>query len=170
MGGMILPVISGVLGAFGQIQAGRAQAAQADAESKAAAMNAQIAAINADMAKSDSKIQQARAAEEAHKAQGRQRAALAQGGMLYSATGDSLLEESQRNAEEQQAEIGRQGEIEALNYKIQRGNYLNRSSAMKAGAKASRTGSYLGAAGSLLGGVSQAYEYNRLYGSKKKAE
>ena len=165
MGGMILPVVSGVLGAFGQIQAGRAQAAQAEAESKAAQMNAQIAAINADLTRSDSKIQQARAAEEAHKAQGRQRAALAQGGMLYSATGDSLLEESQRNADDQQAEIGRQGDIEALNYTIQQGNYRNSSSILKANAKASRTGAYLGAGGSLLDGAAKGYGYYKSYGS-----
>lgn len=155
---------SAAVGAVGQIQAGRAQAAQAQAESQAAAMNSQIAGINADISRSDSKIQQAQAAEEAYKAMGRQRAALAQGGILYSATGGLLQDESQRHADEQQVAIGRQGEIEALNYKIQKSNYLNSSNILSANAKSAKAGSYLGAAGSLLGGISNAYgHYNQLH-------
>ncbi len=156
----ILMVAGGVLGAIGQIQQGRAQSAAYTAQAEAERMNAQIAGINADMARSDAKVQQSQAAEDAHKAMGRQRAALAQGGMLYGATGNLLQEESQRNADEQQLAISRQGEIEALNYKIQRSNALSSSNVMKANAKTSKTGSYLGAAGGLLSGVSKAYEYH----------
>ena len=160
----ILMTVSGVVGALGQIQQGQAQSAAYAAQAEADKMNAQIAGINADIARSDSKVQQAQAAEEAYKAMGRQRAALAQGGILYSATGGLLQEESERHAEEQQSAIDRQGQIEALNYKIQRSNALTSSSVMKANAKTAKTGSYLGAAGSLLSGVSNGYGYKAQYG------
>lgn len=156
MGG-ILMLASTALGVFGQIQQGRAESASYAAKAKADQMNAELAGINSDIARSDAKIEQARAAEEAHKAMGKQRAALAQGGMLYSATGDLLQEESQRNADDQQLAISRQGELEALNYKIQKTNALNSSSIYKANAKSAKSGSYLGAAGTLLSGTSKAY-------------
>jgi hypothetical protein len=164
MGG-ILQVVGGVVGALGQLQQSRTQAANYAAQAEAERMNAGLAAANADIARSDAKIRQGEAATEAHKVLGRQRAALAQGGMLYGATGSLLQSESERNAEDTQISIGRQGELEALNYKIQQQNALAGAATLKANAKAAKGGGWLGAAGSLLSGVAAGYDYKTKTGN-----
>lgn len=166
--GVILPVISGVMGAFGTYQQSRAQEATANAQAAADKINAQLSAVNADIARNDGKEAQARAAEDAYKAMGRQRAALAQGGLISSPTGLLLQDESQANADAEQMQIGRQAELGALGYDIQRSNALNSASIHKANAKSSKTGGILAAAGGLLGGVSTAYDRHQLYYSGPK--
>ena len=167
MGGfeVILPLISGAMGALGSYQQAQAQAATANAQAEAEAINAQIQAANADIARNDGKEAQARAAEDAYKAMGRQRAALAQGGLLSSPTGLLLQDESQADADREQLQIGRQAELNALGYDIQKSNALYSSGIYKANAKSAKAGGYLGLAGGILSGVSQSYNNYQLYHS-----
>lgn len=158
MGG-ILPIVIGALGAVGQYQQAAAQTASYKAQAAAEQMNAQIAGINADIAQSEGTRNQALAAEEAYKSMGRQRAAQAQTGILNSATGLLMRNQSETAAADEQLRIGRQADMEALNYTIQRSNALNSSSILSSNAKSAKTGGVLGAAGSLLGGVGQGYSY-----------
>ncbi len=171
MGGfeLVLPILSGAVSALGSYQQSQAQAATANAQAQAEALNAQIQAANADIARNDGREAQARAAEDAYKAMGRQRAALAQGGILSSPTGLLLQDESQANADRELDQIGRQAELNALGYDIQKSNALNSSNIYKANAKASKTGGYLGIAGGILSGVSQGYDnYQKYYSGPKK--
>jgi len=167
MGGFltVVPLLTGLVSAYGGIQQGQAQAASYAAQAQAEKMNAQLAAINADIATSEGKRSQAQAAEAATKAMGRQRAALAETGILNSATGGLLQEQSQREAEEEQLRIGRQTEMEALNYKIQRSNALTSSNILSSNVQASKTGGVLTGIGSILGGTAESYRNYRLYSS-----
>lgn len=158
MGG-ILPIVIGALGAVGQYQQAAAQTGSYKAQAAAEQMNARLAATNSEIAQSEGRRNQAQAAEEAYKSMGRQRAAQAQTGILGSATGLLMRNQSEAEAADEQLRIGRQAEIESLNYKLQRSNSLNSSSILSSQAKSARTGGALGAAGSLLGGVGQGYSY-----------
>ena len=162
MGGFLpfLPLISGVVSAVGGIAQSRAQSASAEAQARAERMNAQLAGINADIAQDEGKRQQAQAAEDAYRAQGRQRAAQAEQGIINSSTGILMQDQSQREADEEQMRIGRAAEMESLQYKIQRGNALNSANILSSNTKSSRTGGLLGAAGSILGGAATSYAYH----------
>lgn len=161
MGGFLafMPLISGVVGAVGGIAQSQAQSASYSAQAEAERMNAKIAAINAEIAESEGVRNKSQAAEDAYRAMGRQRAALAEQGIIDSATGGILMEQSQREADEEQLRIGRQAEMEALNYKIQRSNALTSSNILSSNAKSSRTGGVLTGVGSILGGASTSYAY-----------
>lgn len=166
MGGFLpfLPLISAAVGAVGGIAQSQAQSASYKAQAEAEKMNAQIAGVNAEIAASEGKRNQSIAAEDAYRAMGRQRAALAEGGIINSATGGILMEQSQREADEEQLRIGRQAEMEALQYKIQRGNALTSSNILSSNAKSSRTGGVLTGVGSILGGAATSYAYkNNLF-------
>lgn len=162
----LLPLVSGAIGAVGSVAQSQAASASYQAQAQAEKMNAQIAGINADIARDEGKRNQARAAEDAYKAMGRQRAALAEQGTLGSATGGLLMERSQREADDEQMRIGRQAEMEALNYKIQRSNALNSSGILSSNARSSRTGGILTGVGGILGGAAQSYSYYNDYRKK----
>lgn len=161
MGG-IIPIVIGALGAVGQYQQSAAQAAGYQAQAAAEKMNAQLAAINADIARDEGSRNQAQAAEEAYRSMGRQRAAQAQTGLLNSATGLMLQDQSQAEAEAEQLRIGRQAEMEALNHRVQQSNAQNRAGILSANAKNATRGGTLSAAGGLLSGVGQAYRQGGL--------
>ena len=157
MGGMAVGIISAVISAAGQYASSRSQSASYAAQAEAERNNAAIAGINADIARSEAKRQQALSAENAYKSKGRMRAALAESGALESAS--SLLRQNQADAQadEEQLRIGRAGEMEALNHRIQQSNALNSSSLLANSSKASRTGGILSSVGTLIGGVGGAY-------------
>ena len=162
MGG-VAAVLSGVLGAVGTLQQSSAAGASAQAQADAAKQNAAVAAANADIARSEGRVAQAEAAADAYKVKGRQRAALAESGILYSPTSDILQSASDAAAEAEQLRLGRRADMEASNHLIQQSNYLTSAKGYQAQAKSSRN--WLGAAGSLLGGVTQGYTYKRETGS-----
>ncbi len=125
--------------------------------------NAQLSAINANIAKSDTAREQRIAAEEAAMAKGRQRAAMAEGGILGSATGTILETESEARAKEQDLLISRQGEIEQLNYLGQQSDLYSASAIAYSNANAAeKSGSYAKTA-SILGGVSDVFGYVSKY-------
>ena len=162
MGGFlpIMPIITGALGAVGAYSQAQAQAATANAQAQAEALNAQTAAANAAIARNDGMVAQARAVEDSYKAMGRQRAALAQGGILISPTGLLLQNESQTNADREQLQIGQQADLNALGYDIQRSNALNSANIYRANAKSAKTGGILTAAGGIFSGVAQGMDYS----------
>lgn len=166
MGGFLL-VASAVLQAAGQYKQSQASSASYKAQASAEKMNAQIAGINADIARDEGKRNQAQAAEDAYRAMGRQRATLAEQGTINSATGGLLMERSQREADDEQLRIGRQADMEALNYKIQRSNALSSAGILSSNAKSTRTGGILTGVSSLLGGVANGYGYQKKHGSSR---
>lgn len=166
MGSMVLTgltIASSVVSGVGQIAAGNA-AAQSDLNAAAAAdYNAQVAEQNAKRAEYQAKIEQSQNAADAYKAMGRQRAALAQNGILNSVTGDLLEDDSQREYEQDQAGIKYKYSVEQSDYLAQAQNYRMNAKTYRGNAKANRRGGFISAGGSLLGGASQAYQYSRLY-------
>lgn len=160
---IVASALSAVVGAVGQYSQASAAARSASMEASAAESNARLADINAEMALNEGKEAQAQAAEEAYKAKGRQRAALAEGGLLYSPTGSLLQSETEAKGQQEQSRIARQAQMESLNARIQGANYLTQAASAKS--RTSKTSGILGAAGSLLSGASSAYgTYNKYYG------
>lgn len=158
--------LGSVVQAVGQYSSASAAAQSANMEAQAAQSNARLADINAEMALNEGKEAQAQAAEEAYKAKGRQRAALAEGGILYSPTSDLLQSEADAEAQQEQSRIARQAQMESLNARIQGANYLTQAASAKS--RTSKTSGILGAAGSLLSGVSSTYgTYNKYYSGGK---
>lgn len=148
---------SAVIGAAGKYKESQADSASYAAQAESEKMNARLAGINADLARDEGKRNQAQAASDAYQTMGRQRAALAEGGLINSATGGLLMERSQREADDEQSRLGRQADLEALNFIIQRSNALNSAGILSSNAKSTKTGGILTSVSSLLGGASKAY-------------
>lgn len=154
-------LIGTAVSAAGQYQQGQAQSATYSAQAKAESTNARLAAINADLARSEAQVRRTEAAQDATAALGKMRAGMAQGGILGSATSQSLLSQSEGEARRERERITRAGEIEALNYAVSGANAAASSSILSSNASASKTGGILTGMGTLLGGVSSAYESGR---------
>jgi len=149
MGGIaaiVATVLSTAVSVASEVQSSKFQ-------SKVAANNAAIDEINADIARKDGLVEQANAAEEAHRALGRQRAAQAEGGILGSATGDLALEQAEAEARENQLNIGYQAERNAQGYMVSAQNKRNQASAANYRAGVSGVSGVLGASKSLLGSI-----------------
>lgn len=164
MGGAAIGIISAVISAAGQYANSRAQSNSYKAQAEAEKNNAAIAEANALIAQSEAKREQALSSENAYKAKGRMRAALAESGTLESASSILLQDQADAQANEEQQRIARAGEMEVLNYKIGASNARNSSSILSSNAKASKTGGILGSLGTIIGGVSKAYGSGSQYG------
>ncbi len=159
----VLSVAQGVMGAMSSISQGRAQAASYQNQAAAAKYNAEVAAMNERIAGYEGTIARSDATAEAARAKGRQRAALAQSGILGSPTGNLLETASENEAMREQLNIQHKAGMEQSDWKSRTANYYNQASGYMANARSSRSGSYLGAFGNLLGGVAQGYDYYRRY-------
>ena len=164
MGGMAVGIISAVISAAGQYASSQAQSNSLKAQAQANKDNAALAEINAGMARDEAKRQQALSAENAYKAKGRMRAALAESGNLEGASSLLLQDQADAQANEEQMRIARAGEMEALNHKISATNARNSASILSSNAKASSTGGVLGALGTIIGGTADAYRWDKQYG------
>lgn len=175
MGGMILPILSfagTALGAVGQYQARNAQAASqaatARAQADAEAANARLAQINSEIAGNQGREARADAYAEGYKAMGRQRAALAQSGLISSPTGLLLQQEMENAVELDQNRLGRDADLNALGYQIQKSNALTASGVHRLNEANSKGGGKLGLIGGLMGGAAAAYGAYRSYAGGPK--
>lgn len=153
MGGvaaLVATVLSTAVSVASEVQSSKFQA-------KTAENNAKISKINADIARKDGIIAQAEAAEQAHRALGRQRAAQAQGGILSSATGDLVLEQTEAEARENQLNIGYQADRNAQGFMVSAQNQRNQAEAARYRAGVSGVKGTLGAVKSILGQVGGRY-------------
>lgn len=148
MGGIatLIGVISTVAGAVNDYQTAKFQAKEAEGSAK-------LAEINADIARKDGLVAQAKAAEEAHRALGRQRAAQAQGGILGSATGEMLLDQAEAEAREDQLNIGYQAARNVQGLLVEAQNKRNDAALKRQGAGHSAVRGGL----SVLGSVARPY-------------
>jgi hypothetical protein len=173
MGGMelVLGLVSVAGQALGAIGSYQAQNAQAEAQRRSAEMaaeaemsNARLAAINEDIARNQGTEAQADAYTEGYKAMGRQRAVLAQSGLISSPTGLLLQQETENAVAQDQNRIGLQAEMNALGYTIQGANAVTNSSVHKANAASAQGGSKLGLVGGLLGAAASGFGTYANYG------
>lgn len=158
-----LEVLSGLLGAASELTKGKSAAIEAQQQASTARLNARLAGASASMAESEGKIQQAEAARAAYKSQGRTSAALAESGLLGSATGASVIREREGEAEREQGRIAQLARLNAAQYKMEQSNYLTQAKGFEA--QTSTTPNWLSAAGRVLGGVASGYDYARESGS-----
>lgn len=158
-----LEILSGVLGAASELTKGKSAQIEAQQQAATARLNARLAGASASMAESEGKVQQAEASRAAYKAQGRTTAALAESGILGSATGESVIREAEGEAEREQSRIARQARLNALSYEMEQSNYLTQAKGFEA--QTSTSPNWLSAAGRLLGGVASGYDYARESGS-----
>ena len=149
---------STLIGGYAQIQAGNAQAA-------ASKYNAQVAEMNATLADRAAKDALERgAAEEQRKRmeiaaiQGRQQAAMAANGvdLTFGSPLDTLVDTATMG-ELDALTIRRNAAREAYDYETQGVNYRADATLSRMNASAAKTGGYLGAAGTILGGGATAY-------------
>jgi hypothetical protein len=172
----ILMIGSTLIGGYAQIQAGNAQAAQYAAQAQASQYNAQVAEMNATLADRAAKdaiergaTEEQRKRMEVAQLQGRQRAAMAANGvdLTFGSPLDTLVDTAVMG-ELDALTIRRNAAREAYDFDVQGMNYradatLSRMGATSAlaGASAAKTGGYLSAAGTVLGGGAKAYQTYR---------
>ena len=156
-GGALAIDVGMAMGVVGQLQAGKAAAAQAKGAEAMAEYNARVAQQEAMAIEARTGFEQKRAAQEAERRQSRLRAALAASGAVPSVGAPLLLQTTQ--AEESELEmllIGYEGQIGASRARSQA--ELDRMQARIYGKRAgtARTTGYIGAGTTLLRGFGQA--------------
>ena len=156
---LIGAVVSGVQ----QVAQGMAQAASYENQARAAEANSRIAAMNASIADSQGKISAAQTAQDWYKQLGRQRAAMAQGGVLESPTGLLVRQESEERAKEDVFQVQLQSDLKRQGYEFQSGELLSQASVALSNASQASLGGWLGGIGSFAGGMSKAYDYKIRY-------
>ena len=161
---MVFSVVSAVVGAVQQVSQGMAQAASYENQARAADANSRIAAMNASIAESEGKIAAARTAEDWYKQLGRQRAAMAQGGMLESPTGLLVRQEAEERAKSDEFMVQFQSDMKKQGYEFQAGDLRSQAQVARQNAGQAKLGGILGGVGSFAGGLSKAYSYKSLYG------
>jgi hypothetical protein len=148
-GGSVLSGAFTAASAFGSIYSGMQAGAEADAASQVAARNAENARLVAN-----AREEQVR--RRSKFALGEQRAAAASSG--FDPSSGSMLD--------LQGDSAGQLELDALNTRYEGTltalSFENEAAAMKRRARSSRTGGYLNAAGTLLGGLGRTYGQQRI--------
>lgn len=156
--GMILTLGSTLLGAVGSIQQANAQAAAAEYNAKIGEMNAQLSERRARDAIERGAAEEQRKRMEVARLQGQQKAAMAANGvdLGFGSPLDTIVDTAvlgELDALTIRTNAYRESydrQVDAANQRA--GAQLNRMEA-----KAAKTGGYLAAAGTVLGGVGNAY-------------
>jgi hypothetical protein len=145
-------VIGGATTAYGQIQAGKAEASMASYQSTVAKNNAIIAERMAQDALDRGKIAETNKRLETKYAIGKQRVALAANGVLVdNGSGLDLTTDTARFGELDALTIRSNAEREAFGYRTQGANYKAESDMALASGDAAKGASYMAAFGSVLG-------------------
>jgi hypothetical protein len=160
--GMILSLGSTLLGAVGSIQQANAQAAAAEYNAKIGEMNAQLSERRARDAIERGAAEEQRKRMEVARLQGQQKAAMAANGvdLGFGSPLDTIVDTAvlgELDALTIRTNAYRESydrQVDAVNQRA--GAELNRMEA-----KAAKTGGYLAAAGTVLGGVGNAYSSYR---------
>ena len=161
--GTILTIGSTIMGGIGAIQQGNAQAAAADYNAKVADMNAKIAERQSRDAVERGAMEEQQQRMKTAQIIGQQKAAMAANGVdiKFGSPLETLVD------------TATMGELDALTirsntYREERDirqqglNYEGQAGMLRSEARSARTGGFLNAFGTLLGGASQAYSnYHR---------
>jgi hypothetical protein len=160
---VILAAVAAVAETAQHVSKGLADAASFENQARAAETNSRIAAMNAGIAESEGKIAAAQTAQDWYKNLGRQRAAMAQGGVLESPTGLLVRGETEERARDDLFQVQLQADLKKQGYLFQSADLMGQAKAARGNASQSRLGGWLASAGSFAGGIGQAYYYKELF-------
>lgn len=161
--GLIFTAVSTVASIFGSLEQGRVQEQNYKSQQRAAEANSRIAQMNAQIAENEGKTQAAQKQADWYKQLGRQRAAMAQGGVLESATGILVRAEAEEEAEADLDYFDQQSQMKELGYLFQASDYSNQAAQAGRNASEARRGGYLSAVGSLAGGLADGYGMHKKF-------
>ncbi len=157
-------VASTVVGAASAVSQGYAQSQSQKNQAAAAEYNARLAEQNAAIAASEASLERSSAKEAAYRSRGRLAAAQAQTGLLGSATAEAVASDWQKQAEEDQFKIQFSNQLERQGLLNEAANYRAQAGVYKSNAQQARLGGWLAGAGTLTGGLSNAYGTYKKYG------
>ena len=164
---MALTIGSTLLGAAGQIQQGKAQAAANNYNAKVSEMNAQISERRARDALERGALEEQQKRRETQALLGKQKAAMAANGvdLTFGSPLDTIVD-SAVLGELDALTIRKNSQREEYDYRVQATNQRAQKTLQEGAAQSALSGSYLGAAGTVLGGVGNAYKsyYQTTYG------
>lgn len=155
---MVLTLGSTLLAGAGQVQSANAQAAASNYNAQVSEMNATLADRRARDAIERGQIEEQQKRQEVAQLQGRQRAAMAANGvdLTFGSPLDTLVDTAVLG-ELDALTIRRNSAREAYDYNVQGVNGRADATLNRMNAKAAKTGGYLAAAGTVLGGAGKAY-------------
>lgn len=156
--GLIASLASTAVGVYSSVAQGKAQAASAASQANANAYNADIHRQNAELAKQQARANADAQQRESRQALGRQRAAMAQGGVLHSASSQGVMAQSEAEAELDYLNILYGGELAARNSLAEANLQNSYEQTARQNAKAYRTAGYLNAGATLISGASNLYK------------
>lgn len=157
---MALMVISGVVGGVGQIAAANAAASAAKFSASINEQNATYAERRAMDALERGKEEERRVRQEGGQLKGKQVAQMAAAGLdLGFGSPLDVLVDTTVGIELDSARTRRNANLEADDFDRQAWSYRAQAGMDRASAKNSRTAGFIGAAGSVLGGVTNAVQY-----------
>jgi hypothetical protein len=156
--GIALTLGASLLGAAGQIQQGQAQAAASNYNAQVAEMNATLADRKARDALERGQLEEQNKRMEVAQLQGRQKAAMAANGvdLTFGSPLDTIVDTAVLG-ELDALTVRRNANREAYDYEVQGVNQRAGATLDRMNAKSATTGSYLAAAGTVLGGAGKAY-------------
>lgn len=150
---------SAVLGAYGQIQQGKTEAANYKSAAAANTYNAVVNQQNAQQAGMLASSRELQQRDAQAQQLGNMRAAMAESGGGFTGTNAGLERQSEINAEMDALTTRYQGVLQSRGYQAQAGLDYYQGRVARTNAASAKTGSYFGAAASLLGGASDIYGY-----------
>lgn len=155
-----LMIGSTVMGGVSSIQQGNAAAASANYNAQVATMNAEIMDRNAKDAIERGKLEEQRKRQEIASLTGRQRAAMAANGvdLSFGSPLDTIVDTAMIG-ELDALTIRSNAAREAYDYNVAAVNGRSDAALSRANAKSSKTGGYLSAFGTVLGGASEIGKY-----------
>lgn len=155
---MALTIGSTLLGAAGQIQQGNAAASAAKYNAQVAEMNATLSDRKAKDALERGKIEEQNKRQEIAQLKGRQQASMAANGvdLSFGSPLDTIVDTAVLG-ELDALTVRRNANREAYDYEVQAVNGRADATLSRMNAKAAKTGGYLGAVGTVLGGAGKAY-------------
>lgn len=156
---MALTIGSSVLGAMGKIQQANAQAAAGEYNAKVAEMNATLSERRAKDALERGKVEEQRKRQEVAQLKGRQMAAMAANGvdLSFGSPLDTLVDTAVLG-ELDALTIRRNFARESYDHRVAAVNGRADATLSRMNADAARTGGWLAAAGTVLGGAANAYK------------
>ena len=161
---MALAGVGAVTSLVQQVSEGMNRSANFENQARAAGANSRVAAMNASIAGSQGKIEAAQAALDWHKQLGRQRAAMAQGGVLESPTGLLAREEAEGRARDDLFQIGLQSDLKKQGLEFQAADLRSQAAAARGNSKSARLSGWLGGLSSFAAGAGKAVGYGLDHG------
>ena len=149
--------IEAMLSAVQHVSEGYNRAANFENQARAADANSRIAAMNASITGSQGNIEASRAALDGYKQLGRQRAAMAQGGVLDSPTGLLVREESEARARDDLFQVNLQSELKKQGLEFQAADLRSSAQVARSNAKYAKLSGWMSGLSSFAGGMGKSF-------------